>query len=243
MAMGSVTIDRVAMVQADILGATLQTSSGSTLSAPEQDRLLAQGCAEACDLLRDWLASGWFGQLRPAGDGLLADAVPTTEQFTQFLGPIFGDALTRAARAGIEIDPSSLQDARAKVAGLARRHRRMRRPDLVRAAEERVGTLRDEVCRAAAQLKKIVADGSDTGPAGAAWRQKAQRTLKKVAAFLPTVALTVAGAMLSAGPHEMAHSVSEWAHEAATVVVVCHIADLAQPAVRIAPPRSGPLVH
>ena len=243
MAMGSVTIERVARIQAEILDATLRTSGTSPLSLPEQNRLLAVSCAEACDLLGDWLASGWFGRLKPADDGLLADAVPTAEQFAQFLGPSFGDALARTAQAGIEIDPACLQDARAKVAGLARRHRRMKRQDLFRAAGDRVGTLRDEVCGAAAELKKIAGDGSDPGSAGSFWRQKAQRALKKVVALLPTVALTVAGAMLATGPHEMAHSVSEWAHDAATVVVVHHIADLAQPTVRIAPPRSGPVVH
>ena len=243
MAMGSVTIDRVAMVQADILSATVRTSGNSTLPVPEQNRLLAQGCAEACDLLQDWLTSGWFGGLRATDDGLLADSLPTAEQFTQFLGPVFGDALVCAAQAGIEIDVSCLHEARTKVAGLARRYRRMKRTDLFRAAAERVGALRDEVCRAAAQLKKIAADGGDPGPAGAVWRQKAQRALRKVAAFLPAMALTVAGAMLGVGPHEMTHSVSEWAHEAATIVVVEHIADLAQPTVRVTPPRSGPVVH
>jgi hypothetical protein len=119
--MDRVTVERVARVQAHILEATLSTSENSTLSGPEQDGLLAQSCAEACDLLRDWLESGWFSQVRPSGDGLLAEVVPTAEQFSQFLGPIFEDALSHAAQAGVPVDTSGLQDARAKVAGLARR--------------------------------------------------------------------------------------------------------------------------
>ncbi len=118
--MDRVTVERIARVQAHILEATLSTSENSTLAGPEQDGLLAQSCAEACDLLRDWLESGWFSQVRPSDDGLLAEVVPTAEQFSQFLGPVFEDALSHAAQAGIPVDTSGLQDARAKVAGLAR---------------------------------------------------------------------------------------------------------------------------
>ena len=117
--MDRVTVERIARVQAHILDATLSTSGNSTLSGPEQDGLLAQSCAEACDLLRDWLESGWFSQVRPSGDGLLAGGVPTAEQFSQFLGPVFEDALSHAPQAGVPVDTSGLQDARAKVAGLA----------------------------------------------------------------------------------------------------------------------------
>ena len=234
--MDQVTIERVAMVQAHILDATLKTSADSTLSAPEKNRLLAQGCAEACGLLRDWLGSGWFGQVRPTDDGLLAEAVPTAEQFTQFLGPIFEDALSHAARAGITIDTSSLQDARVNVAALARRYRRMKRRELFDAAEERVSALRDEVCQVATQLLS-------PGSRAEQLRHKARGALKKVRHFLSVLVLTMAGAMLGVGPHQMAQNVSEWGHEAASVVLVYHVAELAQPTVRVAPPRVGPQVH
>jgi len=246
--MVSVTVERIAMVQAHILDATLKTSGGSALPAGGQHQMLAQSCAEACDLLGDWIGSGWFGQRGPAGAVPLAEAAPTAEQFTEFLGPIFADARARwrevmpgGPDGGISVP--ALQEARATVAALARRHRRMTRGDLFRAAEERTGRLRDEVCRTAAELARLPADGSAAGPEGAAWRQRARRVLAKVAAFLPTVAVAVAGAMLGAGPHEMAHSVSEWAHEAAAVVTVYHLADLAQPGVRITPRSAGPRVH
>ncbi|MGA2829794.1 MAG: hypothetical protein ABSF03_27205 [Streptosporangiaceae bacterium] len=237
------TIDRVAMVQAHILDAILKTSGNSALPGPEQDRLLAQSCAEACDLLGDWLGSGWFRRARPADDGLLADAAPTAGQFAEFLGPIFEDALTRAAQAGVTIDVSDLQDARAKVAGLARRYRRMRSRELCAAAEGRVGALRDEVCQAATQLREMLQTADEQGPRAERSRHKARRALQKVKGLLPAVALTVAGAMLGVGPHQMAQSVSEWGHDAARVVAVYHIADLAQPTVRMAPPRIGPQVR
>jgi hypothetical protein len=231
--MASVTVERVAAVQADILDALLKTSAGSTLPAAEQDRLLAQGCAEACDLLGDWLVSGWFGQAHPADDPLLAAAVPSAEQFATFLGPIFADALDRIARSGVEISRTQLEQARGGVAALVRRHRRMKRAELSEVAEKRVQDLTSEVCRAASQMKK----------APAAFRHRTQRTLKKIAALLPTVALTVAGAMLSVGPHQMEQSVTTWAHDAAQVVVVYQLADLAQPGIRISPPSPGPRIR
>jgi hypothetical protein len=230
--MASVTVERVAAVQADILDAVLKTSAHSTLPAHEQDQLLAQSCAEACDLLGDWLISGWFGQARPADDPLLAASVPSPEQFATLLGPAFADALDRIARSGVEITRAQLGQARDGVAALARRHRRMKRADLFAVAEQRVQDLTSEVCRASAQMKK----------APAAFRSRAQRTLKKIAAFLPTVALTVGGAMLGVGPQQMEQSVSTWAHDAARVVVVYQLADLAQPGIRISSPSAGPRV-
>jgi hypothetical protein len=171
--MASVTVERVAAVQADILDALLKTSSRSTLTVRQQDQLLAQSCAEACDLLGDWLISGWFAQEGPGGDPLLAGSVPSPEQFAAFLGATFADALDRIARCGVEVTRAQLEQARDGVAALARRHRRMKRTDLFEAAEKRVQDLTSEVCRAASQLNKTPA----------AFRNRAQRILKKIAAF------------------------------------------------------------
>jgi RNase P/RNase MRP subunit POP5 len=228
--MASVTMDRVARVQSDILDAVVRTSPHSTLPARDQEQLLAQSCAEACDLLGDWLTSGWFQRARPADDVLLAEEVPGPEQFAAFLGPILGDTLDRIARGGVEVTRAQLEQARDGVAALSRRHRRLKRAGLYEVAERRVQDLTSEVCRAAGQMKK----------APAAFRSRARRALKKVAAFLPAVALTVGGAMLGVGPHQMEQSVSGWAHDAARVVVVYHLAELAQPGVRISPPSVGP---
>jgi hypothetical protein len=230
--MASVTVERLAMAQARILYATDSTSENSTLPIGAQDELLAETCADACQLLGDWLVSGWFQQAQPEAEGLLADALPTSAQFTKFLGPIFASELQRISERGIQIDVGQLEQARAGVAALARRHRRLKPADLFPVAEKRVQALTREVCQAASLMKK----------APAASRHKARRALKKVAAFLPTVALTVGGAMLSAGPAQMEQSVSAWVHDAAQVVVVYHLADLAQPGIRISPPSAGPRV-
>ncbi|HEY2520895.1 MAG TPA: hypothetical protein VGJ19_12330 [Streptosporangiaceae bacterium] len=226
--MASVTMDRVAAVQADILDAILKTSADSKLPVPEQDRLLAQSCTEACDLLRDWLVSGWFERTRPKSDRSLAATVPTPDQFAEFLGPVFTDALQRIGRYGIDIDLAQLEQARAGVAALAQRHRGSTRNQLFYTAQTRVAGLRDEVCKAAARIQK-----SPT-----AYRHRTQRELKKVAAFMPAVALTLGGAMLGVGPHQMEQSVSAWAHDAAQVVVAYQLAELAQPGIAISLPTA-----
>ena len=52
-------------------------SPSSTLSADEQDALLAQACAEACDVLGRWLASSSWEALEAAGPGRAAATPPT----------------------------------------------------------------------------------------------------------------------------------------------------------------------
>jgi hypothetical protein len=234
--MASVTVGRVAAVQAGIRDALFVTSPRSTLPAGEQDRRLAQSCAETCDLLQDWLDSGWFAEQRRAGDGLLADTVPSPEQFARFLGPPFADTLARLGRCGIEVTPAQLEQARAGVAALARRHRRMRRAELREVAEARVRSLAREVCQGAAQLREIARAGTSDEPAAPAWRHHAQRALKKAAAALPSIGLSL---MLSAAPHQVEQSISAWAHDAAAgVVVVYHLAEMAEPTARISPPEA-----
>jgi hypothetical protein len=41
-------------------------------------------------------------------------------------------------------------------------------------------------------------------------------------------------------PHDMMQHFPEWGHEAVKVLVVHHIAETAQPEVKLAPPRLGP---
>lgn len=228
----SVTVDRVAGLQARILDAVRNTSPDSTMPAGQQDRLLAGLCADTCQLLGDWLESGWFDQSRAADETPLTAALASPEQFARLLGPAFGDALDRLARCGLEVNRAQLEQARDGVARLARRHLRIKTKDLYEIAQWRVRELSREVCRAASQMKK--------NPT--AFRSRAQRALKKVAAFLPSVALSLAVTTLGVGPHQLDQNVSEWAHDAAQVVMVYHLADLAQPGIRISPPAPGPRI-
>jgi hypothetical protein len=234
--MASVTVDRVVAVQASIRDTLVMTSAHSTLPAGDQDRRLAQTCAETCDLLQDWLDSGWFAEQRSAGDGLLAETVPSAEQFARFLGPPFADTLAWLGRCGVEVTPAQLEQARAGVAELARRHRRMRRAELRQIAEARVRPLARSVCQAAAQLRKISTAGTNAEPAGQSWRRRAERALKTAAAALPTIALSV---VLSAGPPQVEHSVSAWAHDvAAEAVALYHLIEVTGPTAQVSPPSA-----
>ncbi len=224
--MASVTVARVAAVQADVLDAVLKTSADSKLPVPEQDRLLAQSCTEACDLLLDWLASGWFERTRPKRDRLLSASVPTPAQFAEFLGPVFTDALQRIGQYGIDIDLAQLEQARAGVAALARRNRQFTRDELYGTAQLRVQSLQSQVCLAAGRIQK----------SAPAFRHRARQELKKVPALLGTVAL---GAVLSVGPHQLEQNVSEWVREAAQVVVVYHLAELAEPTAQLSAPEAA----
>jgi len=49
--------------------------------------------------------------------------------------------------------------------------------------------------------------------------------------------------MAGANPHDVRQNIPDWGHEADKVLVVHHVAESAQPSVRIAPPRLGPQVR
>ncbi len=235
--MPSVTVERIALVQAHIGEAVTRTSASSTLPGPEQDRLLAQGCAEACDLLKDWLADAWWDQARPASDIPIRDLVPTQKELASFLGPALKDALARASQGGVVVPESLVDEAREKVAATARRFPRMGRQQLFSQAADRVKSLQAEVCGLASQI------GDASRPAGSpAWRRKARKALGKVRGLLLAVTLAMAGA----GPHAVAHNAVEWGDatvRAVEVITVHYIADRAEPGLRVAPPYSGPRIH
>jgi hypothetical protein len=230
----SVTIDRIAVVQAHITEAVTRTSARSTLSEQEQNKLLAQSCAEACDLLKDWLADAWWDRSRPSSDTPIREVVPTQKELASFLGPMLKASLARARQGGVDVPDALVDEAREKVAATARRFPRMGRQQLFRQAADRVRTLQEEVCGLASQI------GAATR--SAAWRRKARKALGKVSGLLLAVTL----AMTSAGPHAVAQNTAEWGHaavRAAEVITVHYIADRAEPNLRVAPSYSGPQIR
>jgi hypothetical protein len=227
----SVTIDRIAVVQAHITEAVTRTSASSTLSEQEQNKLLAQSCAEACDLLKDWLADAWWDRSRPSSDTPIKEVVPTQKELASFLGPMLKASLARARQGGVDVPDSLVDEAREKVAATARRFPRMGRQQLFRQAADRVRILQEEVCGLASQIG-----------AATAWRRKARKILGKVSGLLLAVTL----AMTSAGPHAVAQNTAEWGHaavRAAEVITVHYIADRAEPNLRVAPSYSGPQIR
>src|ERR1700722_2073299 len=119
--MAHVTVERIAAVQAHIVEAITQTSPSSKVPESVQDWLLAQSCAEACDLLNDWLADPWWERTRPAGDDPITKWVPTQQEYAQFLGPALKDSLAQADRHGFTIPDSLVDEARDSVAANAPR--------------------------------------------------------------------------------------------------------------------------
>jgi|GEM_PF-2803143 hypothetical protein len=241
-AVPSVTMDRIAAVHADVVEAVIRTTISSPLPASEQDKLLARSCAEACDLLQDWLADHWWEQTRPAHDRPIKDYVPTQKEFAKFLGPMLKDSLLRASRSGMTIDQSLVDQAREKVAATARRFPRMGCQQLFDETRTRVTALQHEVCGLAAQFRPLAdpAEPADSAPRGA-WRRRARKALAKVSGVLLAVALAMAGA----SPHVAMRDAVAWeqatAH-AAEVITVHYLAFSAEPGVHVAP-RAGPRVR
>lgn len=233
--MASVTVERIATVHGHIVEALVHTSERTTYSELEQDRLLAQSCAETCDLLQDWLASSWWEQLRPSADGPIGDVVPDLEHFQEFLDPMLTDALAQASRHGVSVPASHVDEARAALQATARRHRRMKRRQLFQLANERINALRQEVCALADHLRTSTKDTAMRD----AVRRRARTALTKASGLLVALVLAMGGA----GPHQMTQNLSDWGHEVTKLVMVHDIAHHAQPSLRIVPPRAGPRIR
>jgi hypothetical protein len=234
----SVNAERIAAVQAHIVEAVTRTSASSTLAGPEQDRLLAQSCAEACDLLKDWLADPWWDRTRPLADGLVRESVTSQREFAEFLGPMLKASLARAGQGGVSIPESLVDEAREKLAATARRFPRMRRQQLFEEARIRVSSLQQEVCGLAVQIASTIRQPAAPAP-DAAWRRNARKALGKVSGVLLAVALAMAGA----SPDTVARNAAAWGHaavQAVEVITVHYLADSAQPSVHVAPARAGP---
>jgi hypothetical protein len=206
------------------------------LPAEKQDELLAQACAEACDILDRWVNGPVWEGLRPAARGPIADVIPDWQRVRPFLEPL-GATLSRLSerRPGTsespEIgDPEAYIDQLIKQAeATARHYRRFDRDELFRQATDRIKVLRSSVCGAAADFAK----GTKTRVRR---RALARSALKAAGSFLLSAALILGGVT----PQVLAHDVPQWGHEAVKVLFVHHAAQAAQPDVRIAPPDIGP---
>ncbi|MBO0802322.1 MAG: hypothetical protein J2P25_04520 [Nocardiopsaceae bacterium] len=231
--MAAVTRDRIGRVHAHVADALDRTGPSSVVPAREQDRLLAQACGEVCDLLTDWLASDDWARLRPPRGATVADAIPGRRDYAAFLDPALADVLTMSGLAAETAGPM-VREAREAVARTARRHARWRQEELFREADDRVRELRADTCAQAARLRALLS-GSAEERAGTV-RDRAQAVLKRVRAFLPTLALTMASVVVSVTPAQVAADVHAWEHAAAQVVAVYLVAEQAQPGLAIEPP-------
>jgi hypothetical protein len=230
-----ISAGRIDAVGRHVQEALTRSFPGSTFPEKEQDRLLAQACAEACEILALWRDSPeWQGQC-PATRAPVADAIPDWERIRPFLGPLKETLAAVAQRQqDVPIDPASYIDGIIERAEeTARRYRRFDRQQLFTEATDRVDRLRAEVCALAGDLK-----GDLDHAERIAKRKKAIVALGKVAGFLLTMTLAFGGA----SPHAVQQNIPEWGHDAVRVLVVHHAAETAEPQVRVAPPRLGPQV-
>jgi hypothetical protein len=234
-----VTIDRIDALRRHIADAVTQTSPLSTLPGQEQDRILAQTCGEACELLGDWLVSQEAEVPATANEVPIRELLQNRQQFTEFLSPLFADALKRASRDRLD-NPAIVKAAHDEVAravqavaATARRHPRMNSRQTFRVATENVGKLKAEVCHLAAQLSSARKDDARR----AVWKRRAVKALKIVGGFLLT--LTVSLTLSVAGPRQVSQNLSVWMH-GVQVVMAHDLALQAQPGVTIAPPHAGP---
>ena len=233
---GNVSLDEIDAVRRHITDALLGSSARSALSAEKQDELLAQACAEACDVLDRWVNGGVWEELRPASRGPIADAIPEWQRVRPFLEPL-GDTLSRISKRQPHVDglpeigdpPEYIDRLIEQAESTARRFRRFDREDLFKQATDRIKVLQSSVCGAAADFAK----GSKTR---AHRRARARSALKAVQGFLLSAVLIVAGVT----PQALAHDVPQWGHEVVKVLFVHHAAQTAQPTVRVAPPQLGP---
>jgi hypothetical protein len=221
----SITIDRIAAVQAHISNAVVQTTARSTLPVQQQDQLLAQSCAEACDLLDDWLKSGWWTGLAPADGGLVAECGVSGQEFENLLNSMFTDAMARAGRQGVEVPPDLVKEARTAVADIGRRYRKMSRSDLFKVASNRVTELKRAVCELAGEFRR--------GTQDAAKRRKAKTALLKTKNLLHHLAIVVTA------PQTVVRNLTQLAQ----TIMITGIAQTAQPGLTIRPPGLGPTVH
>jgi hypothetical protein len=217
----TVTIDRIAMISADITAAVNKASNPA--SPAEADDALMGACRGACGLLKDWLDdSDWWLGMRPA-DGTIADAIPNQDDFVRLLGPSFRDAVGMLGQHGISISHTYVDEARLAVSETAKRHSRASRAALLELAKGRVEELRREVCTLATAITSPVK------------RRRAITLLKRTAKVLATVALSIALNLTAAPQHQIAHDISIGVHDAVSVLVTHQIAHDAEPNLRIEP--------
>jgi hypothetical protein len=251
---GSVRPDLIDTVRQHINDALARTSDSSLLSEDAKDAELAQASAEACDLLTQWLGSPEWEQLRPAGSAPLSHAISEWERIRPFLDPVQEAATRFSDRQNINRDatrdPAAYVEDLIRDAGrTARRYKRLDREQLFTEAGQRTASLRDEVCKLAADFKDEKAKESDAKKDAdteqAAKKRKADRRRRAcgVLATIGGLLLSVSLALASASPQDMRQNIPEWGHEVVKVLVVHDIAQAAQPGVHIAPPRLGPRVR
>jgi hypothetical protein len=254
----------VEAVRWHIYDALARTSEHSTLPEEEQDRLLAQVCGEACDVLGRWVEGDVWAAMRKSHTGTVADVIPDLKRVQPFLDPL-KETLNRIAdedrrRPGVpEIGDTTRYIDRAIAATeyTGHRYRRLSQNQLFDQASRRVEELQKNVCRLAGEYKSDREDQQEHAKReleeqeeqakrdleDQRKRDKRKRWARSVLGTVATTLLSLALSMVvSTTPASVHQDSAQWVHEASNVLLVHHVAQTAQPNVRIAPPHAGPHV-
>jgi hypothetical protein len=218
-----------------------QTSDESPLPEADKDKLLALACGAACDVLSRWVGSPGWKAMCDSGTATVADVIPDLKRVRPFLDPL-KETLSRIeaegrCRPGVpEIGDATEQIDRAIAATeyTGRRYRRFSQGQLFDLATRRVKQLQENVCKIAGEFKRNFEDQQEREKR----RKKARSVLGTVATVLLSVSLTMAGT----NPTAVRQDIPQWVHDVSNVLLVHHVAQTAQPNVRIAPPHAGPHV-
>jgi hypothetical protein len=234
-----VTVKRVAEEQQRIEDVLASTGEDGALPGPERDARLAECCAGACGLLRDWLVSDYWRQLQLSDDAVIGSYVPD-QQLTDYLGAKLDEVLARTGRPVGRVAAASLADAQAALAAAGGHHRRKRLQELYLVAGRRVSKLTSEVCALADLLRDSASSCAGTEKQATARRKRARVALAKVGQVLRGAALSIVLFMAATGPQQAAQALSAWEHEAVkaavNVVVLSDVAAHADPALNIGGP-------
>jgi hypothetical protein len=223
------------------------TTPHSTLPDDEQDALLAQACAEACDVLAGWRASSSWKALEPVGQArkaALRDSAADWDRIRPFLDPV-RETLRRVAdrRAGdpdganvpAAEDPEDYIDKLIKSAkSTILRSPALNREQLYQDADHRLDDLQRQVCATASDFR----EGAASDEKRRVRRRRAISLLRTVGGVLLSISLAMAGA----SPAAARANLPSWGHEAVQVLFVHQVAHSAAPTVSIAPPKLGPRI-
>ena len=225
-----VTFKRIDQLYGDLTKVVNDPTALSELSAEQQNRRLAKGCVQVCELLKDWLTGEVWNEMRVSVAGLAADFPEYQEQLDPMLQTL-PDFLKQASGRMRDVRPELVDQARQALKAAA-----VRDQELFKNAEGRVGALRDEVC----ELARVLGDHTVANEEKTNARVRARRLLKAVTPLLAALVI----AMASVPPSQVADNTGQWARAVRTAIGIVDIAATAAiPSRQAGPPDRGEAPH
>jgi len=202
--MTAVTFKRIDQLYGDLTKIVNDPTALSDLPAAEQNRRVAKGCVQVCELLKDWLAGDVWNGMRASAGGPATHFAEDQEQLDPMLQTL-PDFLKQASGRMMDVRPELVDQAREALKAAA-----VRDQELFKNAESRVDALRNEFCKLADKLyDQKVEDDEKTKV-----RVRARRWLTAVTALLPALVI----AMASVPPSQVAVNVEQWTRDVRTAV-------------------------